>query len=129
MLFRLIILSVITSFIFNACDPAKSVFLINKTNKTAQFKWVIDSEGSGKDVDSAVFLLGTTTYTKRQRIIFGFGYWPVGEVNRFVDSNLLSIEIKGVQDSLFITDKAELKKFLISRRRGLLKETIRIKIR
>lgn len=60
---------------------------------------------------------------------FGFGSWPTREIDRFVNMNIKSIEIEGANTKVKMTDKEEIKKFLIDRRHGLFKNFITIKIR
>jgi hypothetical protein len=61
-------------------------------------------------------------------IVFGFGGWPTREVERFVQ-DIQSVEIETADRKIQMTDRNEIKNFLLERRHGILKNFITIKIK
>lgn len=130
---NLTILTIVTSCILTSCDPAKLIILKNKSDKPAYFKWTIEVDSvSGNSnhpaLKTGTFDLGTKKDERKEVMHFGFGSWPPGEIERFVNKNIKSIEIEGANTKVKMTDKVEITKFLTDRRHGLFKNFITIKI-
>lgn len=128
------ILTIVTSCLLTSCDPAKQIILKNRSDKPAYFKWTIQADSVSDYLNhpalkSGTFELGTTKGQREVVMYFGFGSWPREEIERFVNKNIESIEIEGASTKIKMTDKGEIKKFLLDRRHGLLKNFITIKIR
>ncbi|MFM7854601.1 MAG: hypothetical protein ACKO96_22415 [Flammeovirgaceae bacterium] len=129
----LTIITILTSCILTSCDPAKLIILKNKSDKPAYFKWTIEVDSvSGYSnhpaLKTEIFDLGTKKEEREKVMYFGFGSWPTGEIERFVNKNVKSIEIEGANTKVKMTDKREIIKFLTDRRHGLFKNFITIKI-
>lgn len=132
-LLTLTILTILTGCILTSCDPAKLIILKNKSDKPAYFTWTIEIDSTSgysnhPALRTGTFELGTEKDEREESFYFGFGSWPTGEIERLVDKNITSIEIEGVNTKVRMTDKEEIKRFLISRRHGLFKNFITIKI-
>jgi|SRR5687768_10127170 len=117
-----------------ACDPTKFIIVKNKTNKPAYFRWTIRTDSVTQDLSSGwgyknvTFDLGTSKSDRKKMIVFGFGGWPTREVERFVQ-DIQSVEIETADRKIQMTDRNEIKNFLLERRHGILKNFITIKIK
>lgn len=131
----ILIISSLSIFALTSCDIGKAIVVKNKSQSPAYFRLnfstdsIIDETNSVKAIKSGTINLGTSEKDKKAMIIFGFGGWPTTEVKTFVNK-IESIEMEGANTKLKITDKAEIEKFLISRRHGIFfKNVIVIDIR
>lgn len=115
-----------------SCDPSKLIILKNKSDKPAYFTWIIEQDSvlsySHYALKTGTLTLGTKTDEREEFIHFGFGAWPKAEIERFVNTNIKSIEIEGPNTKIKLTDKKEIIHFLSERRHGLLNNFITIKV-
>ena len=133
-LLTLTIMTIVTNCILTSCDPAKLIILKNKSDKPAYFKWTIEVDSlsdysNHPALKTGTFELGTEKDGREKVLHFGFGSWSKGEIERFVNKNIKSIEIEGANTKAKMTDKEEINKFLTDKRHGLFKNFITIKIR
>ena len=115
-----------------ACDPAKLIVLKNKTDNPAHFRWTVRIDSSCKNeiyqFKTVTFDLGTSKTDRETTIVFGFGNWPTREVERLVDEKIQSIEIESVNEKITMTNNSKIKNYLLARRRGILRNSITIKL-
>ena len=124
---------IIVGMVMTSCDLAKLIVQKNKSGKTVRLTWTfeIDSLSNNTNIRklrTSTYTLGTKKGEREVTIIFGFGNWPTKEIERFAENDVKLIEITGVKTKLKLTDKEEIKKFLLERRHGLLKNFITIKV-
>lgn len=129
---QLIVLTIGTAYALTSCDPAKLIILKNKTDKPAYFRWTVRTDSTsttgGQQFKTVTFDLGTSKNDKEKSIIWGFGSWPTSEIERFVNEDIQSIEIETVHEKKIMTDKKEIKDYLLARRHGIAKNLITIKL-
>ncbi|NBP69185.1 MAG: hypothetical protein EBR30_21150 [Cytophagia bacterium] len=129
----LILLITGTAYLLTSCDPAKLIILKNKTEKPAYFRWTVRTDSTninGEQPFKTLTLdLGTSKSDKERTIVLGFGNWPTSEIERFVNEDIQSIEIASVNEKIIMTDKTEIKNYLIVRRHGIFKNFISIKLK
>ena len=115
-----------------SCDPARMIILKNKTGKPAYIRWTIRADSTStngeQEFRKVTFDLGTSKSDREKTITFGFGNWPADEIERFVNEDIQSIEIESVHEKRTMTDKSEMKGYLLKRRHGLFKNFITIKL-
>lgn len=131
---RLILLVAGTIYLLISCDPAKLIILKNKTDKPAYLRWTIvgadstDTKG-GQRFQTVTFDLGTSKKDREKRIVFGLGHWPTSEIERFVNEDIQSIEIESINEKRIMTDKKEIRDYLLERRHGIMRNFITINLK
>ena len=129
----LLFLAMGTVSLLTSCDPAKLIILKNKTDQPAYFRWAIrtdSTDATGKQQFKTMTLtLGTSKSDREKTIVFGLGSWPTSEIERFVNEDIQSIEIESVHEKKIMTDKQEIKNYLLARRHGIVKNFITIKLK
>lgn len=128
-----LILLIGTANLLTSCDPAKLIILKNKTDRPAYFRWTVRADSTsingGQQFKTVTFDLGTSKNDKEKTIVFGFGNWPNSEIERFVNEDIQSIEIESVNEKKIMTDKKEIRDYLIARRHGIVNNFITIKLK
>jgi hypothetical protein len=116
-----------------SCDPAKLIIMKNKSNKQVKVIWtiVVDSVSSDlniKAIRTSIYDLGIEKDRREASMIFGFGTWPVNEIERFVNDQVKSLIIEGSKTKIVLTNKNEINEYLKARRQGILGNFIVIKV-
>jgi hypothetical protein len=129
---KLILLITGTFYLLMSCDPAKLIILKNNTDKPAYFRWTVRADSTsttgGQQFKTVTFDLGTFQNDKEKTIVFGLGNWSTREIERFVNNDIQSIEIESVNEKKIMTDKKEIKDYLLARRHGIAKNFITVKL-
>jgi hypothetical protein len=105
-----------------ACDPARRIEMKNMSSDTAQVIWRVKKDSIGFNAFnlSNNRELKFTLLPNRDAAIkmsFGIGVWSPDEVERLIH-HLESFEIKTARQSLRIDSLAQLRNYLLARRKG-----------
>lgn len=111
-------------YLFSSCDTPGKLLIENKSKDTAIFRCEFSERDSIYEVK-----LGPAKNENKVIIFFGFGnLWTDERIKEYV-SSIKKIEIFSVSDSIILSEYGEKYNFFKNRRKGVLKDEIRIVIR
>lgn len=112
------------SFIIYGCDVPGKLIIENKSGKDASYRCEFFEKDSVYEV-----VFNSSKNENIKTIIYGFGnLWSNERIKEYV-SSIKMIQIKSISDSLTLLNKEEMYNFFKRRRKGLLKDEIKIVIR
>ncbi|MFB9077198.1 hypothetical protein ACFFLS_02840 [Flavobacterium procerum] len=123
------------AFLFTSCDPAQSLFFVNKEKGNAKVKLILNSKVINEELDkiktgdSIVFHLKPAgTEESDVQIYFGMGTWRDSEIIE-VAKSIKSIEIENDDNLIVYKSEKTITKLLLQNQEGLIwKTTININI-
>lgn len=125
-----------TTFLLTSCDPAQSIFFVNKGKGNAKVKVILNSKVKNEEFDkiktgdSIVFYLKpeSTEEENEEQIYFGMGTWNDAEVIETAKA-IKSIEIENNDNIVIYKSQKVISKLFLESQEGLIwKTTININI-
>ena len=114
-----------TLLLLSGCDIPGHIELVNKTESKVVYRYyqVLDNS----QIDTVNIELLSVSGQNKAEIIFSFGQqWSDKRIKEYLDS-VISIELISAMDTTILNDKEKMFYFFKERRKGLFRQTIRIK--
>jgi hypothetical protein len=114
------------SIVLCNCDVPGFIVLKNRSNAKAIYRYEVIKEPDS--VKTYTIEIGNGREQNETSMVFGFGYfWTDKRIKEYL-STINKIEIISSTKTVILVDKDEMFKFFKSRRKGLFKNIVKIKI-
>ncbi len=121
-------------FLFAGCDPMRRVIVKNTSSSPVTITWKLKEDSARhsplfifSNSDKVTFTIGNKPGQNIMRLPFGMGNWKDGALDAMVD-DLKSFEIESNSADTLYKEEGEIKAYLQSHLKGILKKNIKIYI-
>jgi hypothetical protein len=109
---------------FTSCDVPGRLEIVNKTDQTAYYKYLLLNDSGGVDTFN-IEIQGMS----RAGILYGFGWqWNDERITDYSE-RIEKIELLSVNDTIVMNSQPALEEFFTTNREGLLKKSVRVVIK
>ena len=121
------LLPILAIVLFSGCDVPGVIKLENRSDTVAYYNYY--EKNHNGQIDTINIEIASLKGSNEELLLFGFGqYWTDNRIKEYVDS-IISIEMIASGDTIMLTNKNDMYNYFRERRKGLLKQTVRITLK